>query len=96
MRKICQTEIPTMTDIISYKEDIAPALFMGAPVFADTGEMSAVLICQINATRINVLISDKSDIKILNAENTGKDNTRAIISCRFGPADAIKFTVSGK
>jgi methyl-accepting chemotaxis protein len=33
---------------------------MGAPVFADTGEMSAVLICQINATRINALISERT------------------------------------
>ncbi|MDA3895496.1 MAG: methyl-accepting chemotaxis protein [Desulfobacteraceae bacterium] len=58
--KIIKTEIPTMTDIVKYKNDIAPALFMGAPVFADTGEMSAVLICQINATRINALISERT------------------------------------
>ncbi len=74
--KIINTEIPTMTDILIYKEDIAPALFMGAPVFADTGEMSAVLICQINATRINALISDKTDMKALNAEKAGKDDSR--------------------
>jgi len=58
--KIINTEIPTMTDIIKYQNDKAPALFMGAPVFADTGEMNAVLIYQINATRINALISEKT------------------------------------
>jgi len=58
--KIIKTEIPTMTDIIKYKNAKAPALFMGAPVFADTGEMSAALICQISATRINALISEKA------------------------------------
>lgn len=58
--KIIATEIPTMTDIIKYKNDKAPALFMGAPVFADTGEMTAVLICQVNAKRINALISEKT------------------------------------
>jgi methyl-accepting chemotaxis protein len=64
--KIIDTEIPAMTDFIEYKKDIAPALFMGAPVFADTGELSAVLICQINAERINALI----------AEKTGMDKSR--------------------
>ena len=64
--KIIKTEIPTMTDIIKYQNDKAPALFMGAPVFADTGEMNAVLICQINATRINRLI----------LEQTGKGESR--------------------
>jgi len=58
--KIIKTEIPTMTDILKYQNDKAPALFMGAPVFADTGEMNAVLIYQINATRVNSLISEKT------------------------------------
>jgi len=57
-QKIINTETPTMTDIIKYQQDKAPALFMGAPVFAETGEMSAVLICQINATRLNILLSE--------------------------------------
>ncbi len=58
--KIIKTEIPSMTDIIKYQEDTAPALFMGAPVHADTGELNAVLICQVNAARINVLIAEQT------------------------------------
>ncbi len=58
--KIIAAEVPTMTDIVKYQENAAPALFMGAPVYADTGELSAVLICQINATRMNLLIAEQT------------------------------------
>ncbi len=56
--KIIESELPTMTDILKFQEDLPPALFMGAPVYTDTGEMGAVLICQINAARLNVLIAE--------------------------------------
>lgn len=58
--KITKTEIPTMTDMLTYYENRSPALFMGTPVYSDTGDMTAVLISQINAERINVLISEQT------------------------------------
>ena len=58
--KILKTETPTMTDMVTYFEKRAPALFMGAPVYSDIGDLEAVIICQINATRINALISEQT------------------------------------
>jgi len=59
--KIMASETPTMTDMVRYKADAEPAIFMGAPVYSDTGELYAVLICQINAARISSLIVDGSN-----------------------------------
>ncbi|MDA8404453.1 MAG: methyl-accepting chemotaxis protein [Desulfobacteraceae bacterium] len=56
--KIVDSETPMMTDMLRYKTGAEPALFIGAPVYADTGELYAVLICQINAARVSALIVD--------------------------------------
>ena len=57
-RKIKQTEEPLMTDIVSYQSGRQPGLFMAAPVYVDTGELSAILVFQINADRINAISSN--------------------------------------
>ena len=83
-KKIIETEIPSMTDIFKYQPNTAPALFMGAPVYADTGELNAVLICQVNATRINALISeqtgrrDSRDTYIVGADLLMRSSSRFI------------------
>ncbi len=60
---IMKTETATMTDIVSYQENAPPALFMGAPVYTDIGEMGAVLISQITAARLNVLIAGETGMR---------------------------------
>ena len=66
--KIIASETPMMTDMVRHKAGAEPALFMGAPVYADTGELYAVLICQINAARISALIVDTPYTSVLDAE----------------------------
>lgn len=56
--KVSETLEPFITDITNFKPKTPPALFMGAPVYADTGELFAVLIIQIDAARITALMSD--------------------------------------
>ncbi len=60
--KIIQNEEIIITDITAVAPGIPPGLFMGAPVYADTGELYAVLVFQINAARITALISDSTGI----------------------------------
>lgn len=80
--KILKSETPTMTDMMIYFENRAPALFMGAPVYSDTGDLSAVLICQINSTRINALISEQTgmgetgDTYLVGADLLMRSNSR--------------------
>jgi methyl-accepting chemotaxis protein len=57
---VMETDAATMTDIVNYQTNTPPALFMGAPVYTDIGEMGAVLISQINAARLNVLIAGET------------------------------------
>ncbi len=59
-KKIMETEEPLLTDIITYQTDAPPAMFMGAPVYGDIGELTAVLIFQINASQINALVLDST------------------------------------
>ncbi|MDO9263155.1 MAG: methyl-accepting chemotaxis protein, partial [Desulfosalsimonadaceae bacterium] len=66
--KIITSETPMMTDMVRHKAGAEPALFMGAPVYADTGELYAVLICQINAARISALIVDTPYTSVSDAE----------------------------
>jgi methyl-accepting chemotaxis protein len=47
---------PLMTDIIRYKTDASPALFMGAPVYDAIGDLDAVIIFQIGAGQIHTLM----------------------------------------
>lgn len=56
--KITDQESTMITDMVLPQFSPEPALFMGAPVYADTGEMYAVLVCRINASRIALMTQD--------------------------------------
>jgi len=58
--RVNETNEPVLTDIKKVQNQIDPALFIGAPVYGDIGDLAAVLIVQINATRITELMSDKT------------------------------------
>jgi len=78
--KVISSEAPMMTDIVRYQKNAEPAFFMGAPVYADTGEVFAVLICQINAARISSLIADTADKKTFAANMIpGRSNRETYI-----------------
>lgn len=79
--KIIASETATMTDILLHAAEEEPALFMGAPVYADTGELYAVLICQIKVSRITALIADAPPGGAMETETRGptvKRNTYII------------------
>ncbi len=57
-QKILENEEVIITDITAIEPGAPPALFVGTPVYADTGELSAVLVAQINASRITALLTD--------------------------------------
>lgn len=59
-KKVIQSQEAMMTDIYQEKADAKPVLYMGAPVFSLIGELDAVIVFQIDADRINSLISDKT------------------------------------
>ncbi|MDZ7832351.1 MAG: methyl-accepting chemotaxis protein [Desulfobacterales bacterium] len=59
-KDIGKTEAPLLTDITNYQSGASPGLFMAAPIYADTGELEAILVFLIDAGRINAIASDKT------------------------------------
>jgi len=87
--KINETLEPYITDITNFKQKSPPALFMGAPVYADTGELFAILIIQINAERITAMMSDYTGMGETGETYLVGDDLLMRSNPRYGDGNAI-------
>ncbi len=87
--KINETLEPYITDITKFKQKSPPALFMGAPVYADTGELFAILIIQINAERITAMMSDYTGMGETGETYLVGDDLLMRSNPRYGDGNAI-------